>query len=77
MAPYERLIGDAMEGNRELFTSEQASELAWRIFDPVLGDRPPPLPYAPGSWGPPAALAALSPPGGWVDPLDGGSDLTG
>ena len=77
MAPYERLIGDAMDGERELFTSEQASELAWRIFDPVLGDRPPPLPYAPGSWGPEAALAALCPPGGWIDPADGGPDPVG
>ncbi len=68
MMPYERLIGDAMDGNRQLFTRQEAAELAWRIVDPVLQAGTPLLPYAPGSWGPSDAMEGFGPPGGWVDP---------
>jgi glucose-6-phosphate 1-dehydrogenase len=75
MLPYERLIGDAMAGKRQLFTRQDASELAWRVVDPVLARRADPAPYAPGSWGPAAAMAGFEPPGGWVDPgREGGTD---
>lgn len=67
MTAYERLIGDAMTGRRELFTRQDAVELAWRIFDPVLDLDTEPQPYDPGSWGPEADR--LAPPGGWVDPI--------
>ena len=33
MEPYERLIGDAMNGNSQLFTRQDASEIAWRIVE--------------------------------------------
>ena len=68
MTPYERLIGDALVGRRDLFTSQEAVDLAWRVFDPVLGLPDPPETYAPGTWGPEAARERLAPPGGWVDP---------
>ncbi len=38
MAPYERLIGDAMAGERQLFTRQDAAELAWKIVEPILDD---------------------------------------
>jgi glucose-6-phosphate 1-dehydrogenase len=69
MQPYERLIGDAMNGDNELFTREDASEIAWRIVDPVLGDRVKVQTYEPGSWGPREALEKLVPPHGWIDPV--------
>jgi len=68
MEPYERLIGDAMNGNRQLFTRQDASETAWRIVAPVLDDPSPPAVYQPGTWGPEEAMAGFCPPGGWVDP---------
>lgn len=68
MTPYERLIGDAMAGRRQLFTREDAAELAWRIVDPVLNDSRPPARYARGSWGPEAARDGFAPPGGWANP---------
>ncbi len=68
MLPYERLIGDAMNGKRQLFTRRDASELAWRIVDPVLDLETPSAPYAPHSWGPDDAMRDFAPPGGWVDP---------
>lgn len=67
MEPYERLIGDAMNGDGRLFTRQDASEIAWRIVGAVTGMKTTPLPYEPGTWGP-AAAAEFAPPGGWVDP---------
>ncbi|HEV8394836.1 MAG TPA: glucose-6-phosphate dehydrogenase [Vicinamibacterales bacterium] len=52
MAPYERLLGDALRGERALFGSEAGVEASWCIVEPVLGDPRPPLIYEPGSWGP-------------------------
>jgi glucose-6-phosphate 1-dehydrogenase len=52
MAPYERLLGDAMRGDRGLFGSEAGVEASWRIVEPVLNDPRPPDLYEPGSWGP-------------------------
>jgi glucose-6-phosphate 1-dehydrogenase len=68
MEPYERLIGDAMNGNSQLFTREDASEIAWRIVGPVLNDKTQPDVYEPGTWGPTEAIAGFGPPNGWVDP---------
>ena len=50
--PYERLIGDALEGDRTLFTTERGINAAWRIVDPVTGAGVPIVPYEPGSRGP-------------------------
>ena len=68
MPPYERLIGDAMNGNGQLFTRQDAAELAWRIVGPVLGDTTPPHLYEPDTWGPADAMAGFGPPNGWIDP---------
>ena len=35
-SPYERLLGDAMDGEGALFTREDAIEAAWAVVDPVL-----------------------------------------
>jgi glucose-6-phosphate 1-dehydrogenase len=53
--PYERLIHDALVGDRSLFTREDAVEETWRILQPLVSNPPPPEPYKPGSWGPPGA----------------------
>ena len=67
-SPYERLLGDAMAGDGALFTRQDAVEAAWAVVDPVLSDHPPALPYAPGTWGPPAADALIARDGGWHNP---------
>jgi glucose-6-phosphate 1-dehydrogenase len=52
MKPYERLLGDALEGDHTLFGSFEGIQAAWRIVQPIL-DGPPPLQhYDCGSWGP-------------------------
>ena len=68
MDAYERVLGDAMEGDATLFAREDYVEEAWRIVDPVLKADTPVYEYEPGSWGPKEAGPAVSPPGGWQDP---------
>jgi glucose-6-phosphate 1-dehydrogenase len=66
MAPYERLLGDALQGDATLFTREDAVEAAWRVVDPILHNPPPVQQYDKGTW---AKTGDLKPPGGWRDPL--------
>jgi glucose-6-phosphate 1-dehydrogenase len=71
MLPYERLLGDAMRGDANLFAREDAVEAQWRIVDPVLDLQTAPHSYEPGTWGPKEAdrlVAAV--PGGWRKPID-------
>jgi glucose-6-phosphate 1-dehydrogenase len=70
MPPYERLIGDAMNGNGQLFTRQDAAELAWRIVGPVLGDTSAPAVYAPKTWGAADAMQGFGPPNGWINPTN-------
>jgi glucose-6-phosphate 1-dehydrogenase len=66
--PYERLLGDAMHGETELFAREDAVEAEWRVVDPVVGEDLTPLyQYDPGRWGPEEANRLLA-DGGWSDP---------
>jgi glucose-6-phosphate 1-dehydrogenase len=70
--PYERLLEDAMSGDRMLFTREDTVDAAWAVVNPVLQNRPPSLPYPRGSWGPKEAEALIARYGGWhVPSLDG------
>jgi glucose-6-phosphate 1-dehydrogenase len=65
---YERVLSDALLGDRTLFAREDYVEEAWRIVDPVLGAAVAPLVYEPGTWGP-AQATGVTPLGGWVDPI--------
>lgn len=66
--PYERLLGDAMEGNGALFTRQDSVEASWAVLDKVLKAPPPVRPYKPGSWGPDEANALIGADGGWHTP---------
>ncbi len=68
MSPYERLIGDAMDGDETLFTREDSVDVAWQIVQPILKNTKPVQRYEPGTWGPAAAQGAFAPPHGWIDP---------
>jgi len=52
LAPYDRLLTDAMAGDPLLFAREDEVEAAWRVVEPILDHSPPVQPYEPGSWGP-------------------------
>jgi glucose-6-phosphate 1-dehydrogenase len=56
-APYERILADAVAGDPTHFARLDNVEEAWRIVGPALDMGTKPLPYAKGSWGPPAADA--------------------
>ena len=66
---YERVLTDAMKGDATLFAREDYVEEAWRIVDPVLKTAMPVYEYAPGTWGPPDLDPAVTPPGGWHEPV--------
>ncbi len=63
---YERLIGDAMEGDPTLFARQDSVEAAWAIVDPVLERTPgsPLFVYECGSAGPVEARRLVG--GGWA-----------
>jgi glucose-6-phosphate 1-dehydrogenase len=67
--PYERLLGDAMAGDRALFTREDAVEAAWAVVDPVLKAHHRARPYKPGSWGPKQADALIAADASWHNPI--------
>ncbi len=66
--PYEVLLLDAMRGESMRFTRQDSVEETWRIFQPLLDERSPVHPYAPGSWGPPEAARLVAGYGGWHGP---------
>jgi len=69
MPPYERLLGDAIQGDATLFAREDTVEEAWRIVAPVL-DAGAPSVYAPGTWGPAETDRLIAGEGGWHTPDD-------
>jgi glucose-6-phosphate 1-dehydrogenase len=73
MDAYERVLGDAMQGDATLFAREDHVEEAWRIVDPAVKAGTPVSEYEPGTWGPKEADRGPSPPGGWQDPIVTGS----
>jgi len=67
---YERVLSDALAGERTLFAREDYVEEAWRIVDPILNAGTELYSYEPGSWGP-SEMETLAPAGGWRDPVLG------
>jgi glucose-6-phosphate 1-dehydrogenase len=65
---YERLIRDAMIGDRTLFTTAKGIERLWEISESLLADPPPVKPYPQGSWGP-TEIGALIAPRSWRLPF--------
>lgn len=58
---YERLIYDAMRGDRTLFTTAEGIERLWEVSDPLLADPPPVQTYEPGGWGPESIHEMIAP----------------
>jgi glucose-6-phosphate 1-dehydrogenase len=66
--PYERLLGDALHGVHTLFTRQDSIEETWRVVQPLLDHPGKPLPYEPGTWGPPEADALMKGVAHWSEP---------
>ena len=66
--PYERLLADALAGNQQRFSREDAVLDTWRIVQPLV-DNPCELEtYRKASWGPEGASNLLHGYGGWRRP---------
>ncbi len=69
MAPYDRLLGDALAGDPGLFAREDTVEAAWEVVNPILGNVVPTQEYDPGTWGPADADRLVERIGGWHVPV--------
>jgi glucose-6-phosphate 1-dehydrogenase len=66
---YERLILDAMRGDRTLFTTADGIERLWEVSEPLLDAPPPVRLYEQGSWGP-KSIHQLIAPNAWRLPFE-------
>ena len=64
--PYERLMYDAMLGDRTLFTDSEGIEHLWAASADLLDDPPPLHRYAPGSYGPQKMHELIAPRRWWL-----------
>ncbi|MGE0877063.1 MAG: glucose-6-phosphate dehydrogenase [Acidimicrobiia bacterium] len=65
---YERLLGDAIEGDTTRFGREDSLEQQWRIVDNVLARPEPVRLYTKGTWGPEVAGRLLESGTTWYEP---------
>jgi glucose-6-phosphate 1-dehydrogenase len=68
---YERLILDAMRGDRTLYNTAEGVERLWEVSAPLLEDPPAVRTYDLDSWGP-NAIHQLIAPRGWRLPFERG-----
>ncbi|MBA2530290.1 MAG: glucose-6-phosphate dehydrogenase [Euzebyales bacterium] len=61
IGPYERLIHDALMGDRTLFTRADGIERTWELVGDILASPPSLCSYEQGSWGPPEAAELIAP----------------
>ena len=66
---YERLILDAMRGDRTLFTTAEGIERLWDVSTQLLEAPPPVRLYPPNSWGP-KSIHQLIAPHAWRLPFE-------
>ncbi len=62
---YSLLLHDVLIGDRSLFTRPDGLEHVWMVADEILQNKPDPVSYEPGSWGPLEAVE-LALPHVWV-----------
>jgi glucose-6-phosphate 1-dehydrogenase len=60
---YERLLLEAMEGDRTLFIRSDTIDRAWEVVQPILDAMPAVYTYPSGSWGPEEANELIAPRG--------------
>lgn len=75
MDAYERLIGDAVNGDLSLFSREDAAEAQWRVVDAILNSDTPLYDYEPLTWGPRHSEDIVRGVGPWHDPVIAKQDI--
>jgi glucose-6-phosphate 1-dehydrogenase len=68
MPAYQRLLGDAFGGRRDLFARQDFVDAQWRVVEGVLDDVTPLYNYAPNTWGPEEAERLIGSDGPWINP---------
>ncbi len=58
---YSLLLHDVLMGDRSLFTRPDGLEQVWKVADAILHDKPQPVIYQRGSWGPNEANELVAP----------------
>jgi len=66
--PYERLLGDAIAGEHQLFTRQSSIEETWRVVQPLLDEPGPVHTYEQGTFGPEEAEKLIRGTGQWAKP---------
>ncbi len=66
---YERLLGDALDGDTLLFAREDGVEASWRAVDDVLTDHAAAIPYPVHTWGPKEQNRLIDDEHGWHNPV--------
>jgi glucose-6-phosphate 1-dehydrogenase len=66
LEPYERLMYDAMLGDRTLFTDADGIESLWEASRDLIDDPPPLHRYSPGSYGPQKMHELIAPRRWWL-----------
>jgi glucose-6-phosphate 1-dehydrogenase len=66
LEPYERLMYDAMLGDRTLFTDAEGIESLWAASRALIDDPPPLHRYTPGSYGPQKMHELIAPRRWWL-----------
>jgi glucose-6-phosphate 1-dehydrogenase len=66
LEPYERLMYDAMLGDRTLFTDAEGIESLWEASSALIDDPPPLHRYTPGSYGPQKMHELIAPRRWWL-----------
>jgi len=66
LEPYERLLYDAMLGDRTRFTDSEGIESLWAASRALVEDPPPLHRYAPGSYGPQKMHELIAPRRWWL-----------
>ncbi len=66
LEPYERLMYDAMLGDRTLFTNADGIENLWTASSELLRDPPPIHRYSPGTYGPQKMHELIAPRRWWL-----------
>jgi glucose-6-phosphate 1-dehydrogenase len=66
---YETLLLDVLKGDSTLFVRDDWEEDSWRLYTPVIENRPAVHPYAAGTWGPAEANRLVEGflPDGWTE----------
>ena len=77
---YQRLLVEAMAGDKTHFVDREFNLLSWRLFGPILeeseGSADPPAGYRPGTWGPRGSDGLLAGEGrAWLDGRDSAHSL--